>query len=62
MQRERLAAKDVPAERIAHVRCPVGLDIGAQTPEEIAIAVCAELVATRRGSESGGTEKAAKGS
>ncbi len=49
LQRERLAAKDVPAELIERVHCPVGLDIGAQTPEEIAVAVCAELVAARRG-------------
>jgi len=49
MQRERLAAKAFAPDAIARVHCPVGLDIGAQSPEEIAVAVCAELIATRRG-------------
>jgi xanthine dehydrogenase accessory factor len=31
------------------VRAPVGLDIGALTPEEIAISITAELIAVRRG-------------
>lgn len=35
--------------RIDAVRCPVGLDLGAESPEEIALAVAAELVAFRRG-------------
>lgn len=48
MQRERLLAKGLDADAIARVRCPVGLPIGAETPEEIAVAVCAELIATRR--------------
>ena len=50
MQRERLAAKDFAAAAIERIHCPIGLDIGAQTPEEIAVSVCAELVAIRRGS------------
>ena len=32
----------------ARLRAPIGLDIGAETPEEIAIAICGELVAWRR--------------
>ncbi|HEX6587820.1 MAG TPA: XdhC family protein [Longimicrobiales bacterium] len=39
----------VPRESIARVRAPLGLDIGAQTPEEIAVSVVAEMVAVRRG-------------
>jgi xanthine dehydrogenase accessory factor len=31
------------------VRAPVGLDIGAVSPEEVALAVLAEIVAARRG-------------
>jgi xanthine dehydrogenase accessory factor len=54
-----LKAKDVPAEQIKKIRCPVGLDIGAVTPEEIAIAIAAELVFLwRRGSA---TNSAASG-
>jgi len=30
------------------VRCPIGLDIGADTPEEIAVAVCAEVLSLER--------------
>ncbi len=35
---------------IDSVRCPIGLEIGAETPEEIAVAVCAELLCIDRGS------------
>jgi xanthine dehydrogenase accessory factor len=39
------------AARWARMKAPVGLDIGAETPEEIAIAVVAQLVAVRRRGE-----------
>lgn len=56
---ELLKAKDVPAEQIKKIRCPVGLDIGAVTPEEIAIAIAAELVFLwRRGNASGNSQAA----
>lgn len=44
-----LGAAGVPAESLARIRVPVGLPIGAETPEEIAVSVVAELVAWRRG-------------
>ena len=37
---------------IDSVRCPIGLDIGADTPEEIAVAVCAEVLSLERKNES----------
>ncbi len=44
----QLGEKGVPPQRLAAVRCPVGLSIGAQTPEEIAVSIAAELIAERR--------------
>ena len=46
---EQLAREGVDAERIAAVRAPVGLDVHAETPEEIAVAIAAEMVLLRRG-------------
>ena len=46
---ERLRDEGVPREDLARVRSPIGLDIGAVTPEEIAVSIAAELVAVRRG-------------
>lgn len=47
-----LAARGVPSERLARVRSPVGLAIGADTPGEIAVSIVAQLVAERRGGSS----------
>ncbi len=47
--RARLEAKGFSAEDVARVRMPIGLDIGARTPDEIAVSIAAELVALRRG-------------
>ena len=47
--RKRLEAKGMIDEATwARLRAPIGLDIGAETPEEIAVAIAAELVARRR--------------
>jgi xanthine dehydrogenase accessory factor len=43
-----LEAAGIPEEALARVSTPVGLDIGADTPAEIAISVVAELVKVRR--------------
>jgi xanthine dehydrogenase accessory factor len=45
---ERLAEDGVPAERLEQVHAPLGVDIGAETPEEIALAIMAEIVRERR--------------
>ncbi|MFQ5649457.1 MAG: XdhC family protein [bacterium] len=42
---------DVPLERIKEVHAPVGLNIGAITPEEIAVSIVAEIVACMRGGD-----------
>jgi xanthine dehydrogenase accessory factor len=42
----RLRAEGRARESIARVRSPIGLDIGAETPAEIAVSVVAEIVAT----------------
>src|SRR3989442_11585412 len=44
-----LATAGVPAASLKRVRVPVGLAIGAVTPEEIAVNAVAELIAWRRG-------------
>ena len=38
-----------PEERLAALRAPAGIDLGAETPEEIALSILAELVQVRRG-------------
>lgn len=43
-----LEGEGVPVEKLARVHSPVGLDIGALTPEEIAVAIVAEMIAVRR--------------
>jgi xanthine dehydrogenase accessory factor len=39
----------IPEERLAALRAPAGMDLGAETPEEIALSILAELVQVRRG-------------
>jgi xanthine dehydrogenase accessory factor len=46
--RARLAAESVDAEKIARMKAPAGLDLGAITPEEIALSILAEIVAQYR--------------
>jgi xanthine dehydrogenase accessory factor len=44
-----LEKEGISPEKFANVHAPVGLDIGALTPEEIAVSITAELIAIRRG-------------
>src|SRR4029077_13409609 len=46
---ERLAAAGFSAEEIARIHSPIGINIGAQSPQEIAIAIMAEIVLALRG-------------
>ena len=49
----QLLDEGVSRERLEEVRAPVGLDLGAQSPAEIAVAVAAELVQVLRGGDGG---------
>jgi len=46
---DALVADGVAAERLASVHAPIGLDIGAVTPQEIAVSILAELIAVKHG-------------
>ncbi len=46
---EALAAEGVPSDVLARVHAPIGLDIGAVTPAEIAVSILAEMIAVRHG-------------
>jgi len=48
---KELQKEGLPAELFKRVHAPVGLDIGAVTPEEIAVSITAELIAVRRHAE-----------
>ena len=50
---DALLAEGMPAEALERVHAPVGLEIGAVTPAEIAISILAELIAVRRGVNTG---------
>jgi xanthine dehydrogenase accessory factor len=50
---EALRAKGVPEEVVARIQSPVGLDVGARTPAEIALSILAGLVAVRHGAGGG---------
>jgi xanthine dehydrogenase accessory factor len=46
---DRLRESGVSEEQLKNIHAPIGLDIGAVTPEEVALAIMAEIVAERRG-------------
>lgn len=50
---QRLRAGGADEAILGNVRAPIGLDIGAVTPEEVALAIMAEIVAVRRGGKGG---------
>ena len=45
---EQLESEGIPRERLERVYMPIGLDIGAVLPEEIAVAIVAEVIHVRR--------------
>jgi xanthine dehydrogenase accessory factor len=48
-----LAEEGYPLEALERVYTPIGYDIGAETPEEIAVSIMAEIIAVRRGGKGG---------
>jgi len=48
-----LAEEGYPVDALERVYTPVGFDIGAETPEEIAVAIMAEIIGVRRGGKGG---------
>jgi xanthine dehydrogenase accessory factor len=46
---EALSADQMPPEQLLRVHAPIGLDIGAITPQEIAVSILAELIAVKHG-------------
>jgi xanthine dehydrogenase accessory factor len=60
--RHAAAAAGVPPDRVHMLRCPVGLDLGAVTPEEIAVSIVAELIRLdRTGEVPEGWKRASRG-
>ena len=47
--REKLLAQGISPEQLAAVHAPIGLALGGETPEEIAVSILAELLMTRYG-------------
>lgn len=52
-RRQLLADAGVEEADLERVRAPIGLDLGARSPEETAVAICAEIIATRTGRSAG---------
>ena len=47
--KNRLRDDGAPSEQVEKIHAPIGLDIGAVTPEEVALAILAEIICVRRG-------------
>jgi xanthine dehydrogenase accessory factor len=58
-RRERLLAAGLEEELLERVAAPIGLDLGALTPEETALSIMAEVVAVRHGRDGGRLSSAA---
>lgn len=58
---EYLRGKGVGEDVLARIHAPIGLDIGARTPEEIGVSIVAELVKQRRGGTGVSLRDAPKG-
>jgi xanthine dehydrogenase accessory factor len=52
-RRERLLAAGLDEDLLTRIAAPIGLDLGAMTPEETALSIMAEVVAVRHGRDGG---------
>jgi xanthine dehydrogenase accessory factor len=50
---EDLISKGIAKEHLSRLHAPIGLDIGAETPEEIALSIAAEIISVRKGKFTG---------
>jgi xanthine dehydrogenase accessory factor len=50
---DRLRKAGVPDEQLKKIHAPIGLDIGAVSPEEVALSILSEIIAGRRGAHGG---------
>ncbi|MGO9559989.1 MAG: XdhC family protein [Acidimicrobiales bacterium] len=57
-RRERLLAGGADESSVGRIHGPVGLDLGARTPEETAVAIAAEILAHRSGRDAGSLRSA----
>jgi xanthine dehydrogenase accessory factor len=55
-----LIARGVSQEHLERIHQPIGLPIKAETPEEIAISILAEIIAVRRGTDLNDLRKAVR--
>lgn len=46
---ERLGARGVSDDKLARVKCPIGIDLGGKAPQEVAVSIAAELLKTFHG-------------
>jgi xanthine dehydrogenase accessory factor len=53
----RLIQNGTPREQIQRINAPVGIEIGAISPEEIAVSIVAQLVRIRRGAQGPARDK-----
>ncbi|MBM4283102.1 MAG: XdhC family protein, partial [Deltaproteobacteria bacterium] len=53
LTRERCRHKGLAEDVVAFLRCPAGVALGAETPDEIALSIVAEMVQVRRGVDAG---------
>ena len=51
--RQALIDRGVDAPKLARVRSPIGLELNAETPEEIAVSIMAEIIMLRQGGDGG---------